>query len=123
MYKKSIFALSILPIILLNSCAQTPALRDEVNLFATPFKLNVHSGSINNGFIEVLDKQGMPISGAKIKVISTTPTVATVKPEEIITDTLGKAMVSIYGVSPGGTKIIFSMDGKEASIDVVFSGH
>ncbi|MBM4055398.1 MAG: hypothetical protein FJ264_12185 [Planctomycetes bacterium] len=123
MYKKVIFALGILPFLLFNSCAQSPALRDEIHLFATPFKLNVHSGSVNNGFVEALDKQGSPISGLKIKVFSAFPSVATVKPEDIITDTQGKAAVSIYGISPGGTKIIFSVDGEEASIDVVFSEH
>ncbi len=123
MYEKAIFVLGILSFFLLNSCAQTPAPRDEINLFATPFKLNVHSGSVNKGFIEVLDKQGMPISGAIIKVFSTSPAVAVVKPEEITTDSLGKASVSIYGISPGGTKIIFSAEGRDVSIDVIFSEH
>ena len=123
MYEKLIFVLGILSFFFLNACAQTPATRDEINLLATPFKLNVHSGSVNKGFIEVLDKQGMPISGAIIKVFSTSPTVAVVKPEEITTGSLGKASVSIYGISPGGAKIIFSAEGRDASIDVIFSEH
>lgn len=120
--KAVFFPLVWLGIILLSSCAQTPSYEEEINIIVSPYKLSVHSGSENEVFVRLLDKQGGPLFGIKVTAVSTSPTVATVT-SEALTDPVGKAIFVVHGIFPGTTNIIFTAAGQKASIEVVFIGH
>lgn len=121
--KAMFFYSACLCLILLSSCAQPPPYEENVNIIVSPHKLSVHSGSEDKIFVTLLDKQGGPLFGMSIKATSTSRTVATVTPEEVITNAAGTAMFLIHGISPGGTHIVFSVAGQKASAEVVFIGH
>ncbi|WKZ19742.1 MAG: carboxypeptidase-like regulatory domain-containing protein [Candidatus Jettenia sp. CY-1] len=115
-------SLACLCIILTNSCTQLPRYRKELNIIVSPHKLSVHSGSEDTVFVTLLNRQGEPLTGIKIEATSTSPTVATVTPEAL-TDTAGKAIFSVKGISPGTTKIIISVNGYKTDMEVVFIEH
>ncbi|MDR4508697.1 MAG: DUF4198 domain-containing protein [Candidatus Brocadiaceae bacterium] len=117
-----IFYFALLGISLFNSCAQTPPYEHEINIFVNPYILNVHSGSEDKVYIEIVNKQGKPLPGMKIEVANTHPTVATVT-KDPITDKDGKATVLVHGNTPGSTRLIFSAAGQTASVYVVFVEH
>ncbi len=109
-------------IFLISSCAQTLPHKEEVNIAATPYKLNVHSGSEDKIFVRLSDRQGRPLSGVKIEAESTSPTVATVTPASL-TDTEGRAIFIVKGISPGTTNIILSAMEHRTTVEVVFVEH
>lgn len=109
-------------ILFISSCAQTLPHKEEIHITATPYKLNVHSGSEDKIFVKLLDKQGRPLSGVKIEAESTSPTVATVTPESL-TNAEGKAIFIVKGVSAGTTNIILSAMRHKVTVEVVFVEH
>ncbi|TLD40747.1 MAG: hypothetical protein JETT_2976 [Candidatus Jettenia ecosi] len=58
----------------------------------------------------------------KIEARSASPTVATVTPGAF-TDKAGRATFTVKGISPGTTKIIISVNGYKADMEVVFVEH
>lgn len=121
--QKTLFlSLVYLCIILINSCTQPPPYGEELNIIVSPHKLSVCSGSEDAVFVTLLNRQGGPLTGLEIKTTSTSPTVATVTPRAL-TDKAGKATFTVKGISPGTTKIIFSVDGYKAAMEVVFIEH
>jgi hypothetical protein len=115
------FCLNCLGIFFINSCAQTPSY-EEMRIIVSPHKLNVHSGSEDKVFVQLLDKQGRPLSGVKIEARSTSPTVATVTPESL-TNRGGKAIFIVKGISPGTTNVIISAMEHRTTVEVVFVEH
>jgi hypothetical protein len=121
--KTVFFSFLWLGIILLSSCTQTsPYYEEDINIIVSPRKLNVHSGSEDKVFVQLLDKQGGPLFGMKVTATSTSPTVATATPEAL-TDPAGKAIFLVHGISPGTTQIVFAAGGQKATMEVIFIGH
>ncbi len=121
-FKMLLFYLTCLCVFFVNSCAQPPSHEDEINIVITPHKLSVHSGSEDKIFVQILDKQGGPLFGMKVKAVSTAPAVATITPEAL-TDAVGKASLTVKGISPGTTSIVLSAAGKKAAMEVIFLEH
>ncbi len=121
-YKALLFYLACMGVLFTSSCAQTSLYDDEINIIITPHKLSVHSGSEDKIFVQILDKQGGPLFGMKIKAMSATPAVATITPEAL-TDAAGKTSLTVKGISPGTTSIVLSAAGKKAVMEVIFLEH
>lgn len=116
------FCLTCLSLFLITSCTYHPRHEEKINIIASPHKLSVHSGSEDKIFVQLLDKQGGPLFGVKVKATSTSPTVATVTPEAL-TDAAGRTTFTVKGISPGTTSIILSANGYSAAVKVVFIEH
>ncbi|HHT9135743.1 MAG TPA: hypothetical protein ACFYEK_00720 [Candidatus Wunengus sp. YC60] len=108
--------------ILMNSCAQTPPYEEAIKIIVTPHKLSVCSGSEDNIFVKLLDKQGGPLFGMEVKAVSISPTVATITPKAL-TDATGKTTFTVKGISPGATTIVLSVAGQKATMEVIFIEH
>jgi hypothetical protein len=116
------FCLTCFSLFLITSCTYRPRHEEKINIVVSPHKLNVHSGSENKIFVQLLDRQGGPLFGMKVKATSTSPTVATVTPEAL-TDAAGRTTFTVKGISPGTTNIILSANGYRAAVEVVFMEH
>lgn len=109
-------------ILFISSCAQTIPHKEEIHITASPHKLSVHSGSEDKVFVKLSDRQGKPLSGVRIEAESTSPTVATVT-HESLTDTEGRAIFIVKGISPGTTNIVLSAMEHRTTVQVVFVEH
>ncbi len=116
------FYLTCLSMLLFVSCAQTTPFGEGIRIIVSPQKLNVHSGSEDPVFVQIVDKEGGPLFGMKTTAVSTAPTVATITPEAV-TNAAGKARFTVKGISPGTANMVFSVAGQKAMMEVVFLEH
>lgn len=110
-------------LILTGSCVQIPPVNQEVKMIVSPYKLSVHSGSVDKVYVKLLDRSGGPIFGAKVKAISSSPSVAIIEPLEAITDATGRVVFTVKGISPGTANITLFAAGYEAKVEVIFIEH
>lgn len=108
--------------LLFVSCAQTTPFGEGIRIIVSPQKLNVHSGSEDPVFVQIVDKEGGPLFGMKATAVSTAPTVATITPETV-TNAAGKARFTVKGISPGTANMVFSVAGQKAMMEVIFLEH
>ncbi|MBI2470734.1 MAG: Ig-like domain-containing protein [Planctomycetes bacterium] len=120
--KSMFFYIMCIGILFMNSCAQTPPYEEAIKIIVTPHKLSVCSGSEDNIFVKLLDRQGGPLFGMEVKAVSTSPTVATITPMAL-TDATGKTSFTVKGISPGATTIVLSVAGHTATMEVIFIEH
>ncbi|MGQ3685271.1 MAG: carboxypeptidase-like regulatory domain-containing protein [Candidatus Loosdrechtia sp.] len=116
------FCLTALLVFLIASCAPYPRYEEKINIIVSPRKLSVHSGSEDKIHVQLLDNQGGPLFGMKVRAKSTSPAVATVT-QEALTDAGGRTTFTVKGISPGTTNIIISANGYSAVVEVVFIEH